>query len=151
VIKWQHIIKTMNWKSGLPISSNQTLIVSKHIWHCYARYLSHELASSIPDMHNIRPAGQMWPAEAFNLAREAPNFVYFACFFDKNTLWMCYNLWILALGYVKKIFLGPPWDLSCAPLLYSILTKEILLTIKHIIFLLQGANLIDKLNHQLKC
>jgi len=40
-------------------------------------------------MHNIQPAGQMWPAEAFNLARETPNFVYFASFFGKNTLWMC--------------------------------------------------------------
>ena len=48
-------------------------------------------------MHNIRPAGQMCPAEAFNLARETPNFAFF---FDKkhslNVLkhnnfgpWMC--------------------------------------------------------------
>jgi hypothetical protein len=31
----------------------------------------------------------MWPAEAFYLARKArkaPNFVYFASFFDKNAL-----------------------------------------------------------------
>jgi hypothetical protein len=33
-------------------------------------------------MHIIRPAGQMWPAEAFNLTREAQNFVYLACFFS---------------------------------------------------------------------
>jgi hypothetical protein len=26
-------------------------------------------------MHNIRPAGEMWPAEAFNLARELQNFI----------------------------------------------------------------------------
>jgi len=57
-------------------------------------------------MHNIRPTGQMWPMEAFNLAREAPNCVYFACFFDKNTLWMCYNLLMLALGYVKNFLLA---------------------------------------------
>jgi hypothetical protein len=31
-------------------------------------------------MHNIRPAGQMWPAEAFNLARETLNFAT-VCFF----------------------------------------------------------------------
>ncbi len=37
-------------------------------------------------MHNIRPAGQMWPAKPCDLARKALNFVYFACFFDKNTL-----------------------------------------------------------------
>jgi hypothetical protein len=34
-------------------------------------------------MHNIRPV------EAINMARETPNFVYFASFFDKNTLRMC--------------------------------------------------------------
>jgi len=37
-------------------------------------------------MHNIRPAGQMWPVEAFNLGRKTLNFVYFAFFFGKNTL-----------------------------------------------------------------
>ncbi len=30
----------------------------------------------------------MWPAEAFNLARNITDFVYLACFFDKNTLWL---------------------------------------------------------------
>ena len=35
------------------------------------------LRASRTGMHNIRPRGQMWPAEAFNLARETPNFVYF--------------------------------------------------------------------------
>jgi hypothetical protein len=34
-------------------------------------------------MHNIRLAGQLWPAKAFNLARESP---YFGSFFDKNTI-----------------------------------------------------------------
>jgi len=28
----------------------------------------------------------MWPAEAFDMARKPPNFVYFASFFDNNTL-----------------------------------------------------------------
>ncbi len=32
-------------------------------------------------MQNKRPAGQMWPAKAFNLARKAQNLVYLACFF----------------------------------------------------------------------
>ncbi len=52
-------------------------------------------------MHNIRPA------EAFNLARETPNFVYFASFFGK-TAFECvktYHLWPLDMS--KKIF-GPP-------------------------------------------
>jgi len=31
----------------------------------------------------------MWPAEAFNLAHETPNFVYFAPFFDKKTPFEC--------------------------------------------------------------
>ena len=43
-------------------------------------YQTHGLKSG---MHNIRLAGQTWPAEAFNLAREKPSF---ASFFDKNTL-----------------------------------------------------------------
>jgi len=52
----------------------------------------HFVNPSRADMHNIQYAGQMgqmWPSEAFNMARETPNFVYFACFFDKSTLWMC--------------------------------------------------------------
>ncbi len=46
-----------------------------------------EMVQSIrPGMHNIRPAGQMWPAEAFNLARKVLNFNYLACSFPKNIL-----------------------------------------------------------------
>jgi len=54
-------------------------------------------------MHNIRPA------EAFNLARETPNFVYFASFLEK-TPFECVKTYqlCLALGYVKKKFLAPP-------------------------------------------
>ncbi len=51
-------------------------------------------------MHNIRPA------EAFNLARETPNFVYFASFLEK-TPFECvktYHLWPLD---VSKNFFGP--------------------------------------------
>jgi len=29
---------------------------------------------------------QMWPTEAFSMACKIPNLVYFASFFDKNTL-----------------------------------------------------------------
>jgi hypothetical protein len=35
-------------------------------------------------VHNIRPAGQMWPAEAFYLARKDHNLAYLACLFHKN-------------------------------------------------------------------
>jgi len=40
-------------------------------------------------MHNIRPTGQMWPGQSFNTARATLNFVYFACYFDNCTFWMC--------------------------------------------------------------
>jgi hypothetical protein len=42
--------------------------------------------------HNIRPAGQIQPTEAFNLSRGAQNFVCLACFFHKNILGVCKNL-----------------------------------------------------------
>jgi hypothetical protein len=54
-------------------------------------------------MHNIRPAGQMLPAEAFNLARNTTNFVYLACFFDMNVLKHNFGPWI----FQKEVF-GPP-------------------------------------------
>jgi hypothetical protein len=38
---------------------------------------------SKPGMHNIRPAGQMWPPEGFYLARAA---LSFACFFHENII-----------------------------------------------------------------
>jgi len=40
-------------------------------------------AKSYPGMHNIRPAGQMLPAETCNLARKTQNFAYSLI---KNTL-----------------------------------------------------------------
>jgi len=48
----------------------------------------------------------MWPAETFNLARKTQNFVYIACFFDKNAreCVKTYQLWPLDMS--KKI-LGP--------------------------------------------
>ncbi len=50
--------------------------------------ISFDLVSDLfrADMHNMQSAGQMWAKEAFNMARKTLNFVYFACFFDKNTL-----------------------------------------------------------------
>jgi len=68
-------------------------------------------------MHNIRPAGQMWPAEAFNLARKTPKFVYFSPFFGK-TPFECvktYHLWPLDMS--KKNF-GPAMRFElCTPAL----------------------------------
>jgi hypothetical protein len=46
----------------------------------------------------------MGPAEAFKMAREAQNFVYFACFFHEDVLYMCKKLisfWLLKIQ--KKI------------------------------------------------
>jgi hypothetical protein len=50
-------------------------------------------------MHNIRPA------EAFNLAREAKNVAYLACFFHEKILCMykTYKIWPLN---IKEIFLA---------------------------------------------
>ncbi len=80
-----------------------------HSEHCYEIL---ERLTSSSGMHNIRPAGQMWSAEASNLVRDAQFFIYFARFFNKNSLCMYKNL---ALEHLKKIF-GPPLDLSWAPL-----------------------------------
>jgi hypothetical protein len=54
---------------------------------------------------------------AFNPAREAPNFVYLACFFFLKTSSLCVKTYnIFPLNISKKKF-GPPSELSCAPLL----------------------------------
>ena len=58
------------------------------------------------DMHNIRPAGQMWLTEALNLARTANFFALLPCFFDRNTLWRRKNVSFLALEYCKNNFLA---------------------------------------------
>ena len=42
--------------------------------------------TSISGMHNIRPAGHMWPAEAFYMARKPQIFALSDQLFDKNTL-----------------------------------------------------------------
>ena len=39
-----------------------------------------------PGMHNIQPAGQMWPAVASYLAHKAQNFILFACLHEKTPL-----------------------------------------------------------------
>ena len=51
-------------------------------------------------MHNIRPAGQKWPAEAFNLARLVQNVVLLVYFLDKCALWIGKNVafWPLSTG-----------------------------------------------------
>ncbi len=51
---------------------------------------------------------------SFNLARKAPNFVYVASFFDKNTLNVFQQI---NFGpWIRQKKLWHPWDLSCAPL-----------------------------------
>ncbi len=67
-------------------------------------------------VHNIRPAGQMWPAEAFYMAHKAHNLAYLAWLFHKNILSKNKNMYILALEHDNKKISGPPCDLSCAPL-----------------------------------
>ncbi len=53
---------------------------------CSERFRLYKLSSLRPDMHNIRPAGQMWPAEAFYLARKAQDFAFVAFIFPRNIL-----------------------------------------------------------------
>ena len=72
--------------------------VVKFLW-----YMEIMNTSFRPGMHNIRPAGRIWSADTFKLARKARNLVLLASFLDKCTL----NTWkqiILALGYWKKNF-----------------------------------------------
>ena len=66
---------------------------------------AHLSPSFTPGLHKIRPAGQMWPAEAFNLARLAPNFVLLDCFLNKCTLWIGIIISIWPLGKAN-IFLA---------------------------------------------
>ena len=57
-------------------------------------------------MHNIWPVGQMWPAEAFYLARKAQNFILKACLLEKtpSVLVKTYRFWPF---YKLKKILGP--------------------------------------------
>ncbi len=63
-----------------------------------------------PGMHTI------WPARAFNLAREAQNLVYLACFCQKTSFNMQKTYQFCPSNIEKKIFC-PPRELSCVPLL----------------------------------
>ena len=68
------------------------------------------------DMHNIRPTGQIWPPEDFNLARLAQIFFFLACFLINSPFeWVKtyhFGPWVWA----KKLR-GLPWHLSRAPLI----------------------------------
>ena len=61
---------------------------------------------SMPGVHNIRPAGQMWPAEAFHLDRKARNFLYLPFLLKKTPFeWVkTYTFW--PLDEAKKKFLA---------------------------------------------
>jgi len=60
--------------SILPTKLRPTLPV-----HSTRSYTKRSGLTLMPDMHNIWPEDQMWPAEAFNMACATPNF---ACYFD---------------------------------------------------------------------
>jgi hypothetical protein len=60
-------------------------------------------------MHNIRPAGQMWPAKAFNLARIArSNLRIFGLIFDGNTIKIGKKLKQSGPQMSRQHFFGPP-------------------------------------------
>ncbi len=54
-------------------------------------------------MHNIRPAGQMWPVKTFTLAHKAQIYLYLAIF-DGNTTKIGKNLTNLAHECFSNIF-----------------------------------------------
>ena len=59
-----------------------------------------------PGMHNIRPAGQMRPAEAFYLARKVQNFVHLTCLLEKTPLNGLKNIDFLPLDMANNFFLA---------------------------------------------
>ncbi len=67
----------------------------------------------IPDMHNIRPVGHLWPAAGFNFALEVQNLVFSMLLLQKTPFlyvcvktYMCYGPWTC-----KNIFYpGIKWD-----------------------------------------
>ena len=86
-------------------SDNYIVLKSKNIYFKYRKASQmtfvHKSCSK-SGMHNIRPAGQMWPAKAFNLACLAKHFVLLASFLNICTLWMGKNISFWPLGIAKK-------------------------------------------------
>ncbi len=67
------------------------------IWNEKKRDLNQTDEYTRAGMHNIHTA--CGP----NVAHEVPNFINFACFFDKNTLCVTtYELWLLVISKKKK-------------------------------------------------
>jgi len=68
-------------------------------------------------MYNIWPVDQMWPAKAFNLARNAQIYVYLAWFLMETLKWLYKKLNQSGPQKFQQKNFGPPWNLSCASLL----------------------------------
>ena len=72
----------------------------------------------VSGVHNIRHArGQMWPVGAFDLSRKSQNSIYLTCLHEK-TPFECVKTSNSTGRYAQKNL--PPWDLSCAPLIYML-------------------------------
>ncbi len=71
---------------GSTKNSKNFLDFENGIKRTFEGLIKEKIATSKPGMHNIRSAGQMWPAKAFHLARKANNFAYLACLFPKKQL-----------------------------------------------------------------
>ena len=68
-------------------------------------------------VHNIRPAGKMWPTEAFYLARKAQNVIYSACLLENSPsdLLQKYRFW--PLDMLPNFFLARLRFEMCIPAL----------------------------------
>jgi hypothetical protein len=84
--------------------------------------IRHFLLHSISGMHNIRPAGKMWPTKPKILFIQLVSFIKTPF----NLLKIC-HFWPSSMQ--KKFFFCPPRELSCAPLLY-ITAKKLIIKLK---------------------
>ncbi len=79
------------------IFNNPISLTIQKLWRENCRIV----ISSNSAMHNIRPAGQMWPAEAFYLARKAHHFAFV---FPKNNHQKCKTCKFWPLNMTTKNF-----------------------------------------------
>ena len=63
----------------LALANLQQYANQSQVENCWSK-----LVLSTAGMHSVRPGGQMWPAEAFNLARKAQNFLLSPCLIEKT-------------------------------------------------------------------
>ena len=99
-------------RNQILILKSKVLYYSVHYSHeykpqfmtSYSRAKEHSYRAG---MHNIRPAGQMWPGEAFNLACKSNiSCIQLVCLIETTFEWVKHTIW--ALGVSFKTNFGPP-------------------------------------------